>query len=157
MLYLCPNCFRRRNLDKANQNIFAATLFIVLGVPFTVFSLAYGSPYWLLGAFLTFVGAVWVWYGMGQKSEVPPEVAPEPTPETGVSKEEDKTGPRSEEDEAEEAERLYDQLFTKYIEHWGIRLGAQLLDDEIRAYTMHGETYAQALRKIAQRNKKKTY
>jgi hypothetical protein len=153
MLYLCPNCFRRRNLDKADQNILTAALLLVLGVPFTIFSWAYGSPYWLLGAFLTLLGAIWGWYGMGLRNEV----TPEPTPETGVSEEEDETGPTSEGDEAEEAERLYDQLFTEYVEHWGIQSGAQILDSEIRAYTMHGETYAEALRKITERNKKKAH
>lgn len=96
------------------------------------------------------------WYAVNQRSEVPPEIIPETTTETIISEEEDKTGVRSEEGEAEEAERLYDRLFTKYIEHWGIQTGTYLLDDEIRAYTRHGDSYAQAMRKIAERNERKT-
>jgi hypothetical protein len=74
-------------------------------------------------------------------------------PEADISVEEKE--PKSEKAEAGEAERLYDQLFTKYVEHWGIQTGTQLLDSEIRAYTLHGDSYAQAIRKIVDRNKRK--
>jgi hypothetical protein len=156
ILYLCPNCFRKRNLDKANSNIAVASIFLAIGISTILFSLAGGSPLWLFGSFLTFIGVIWVVYAAGKRSEIPPEIASEKTTETIISEEEDKAGVRSEEEEAEEAERLYDQLFTKYVEHWGIQTGTQLLDGEIRAYTLHGDSYAQAMRKIAERNEMKT-
>ena len=153
MLYLCPNCLRKRNLDKAEANILVATLFLIVGILVLGYGLAFGSPFWLAGAFLTFVSGATIWYFAGQRSEVPPEIVPETMPEAGISVEE--KGAMSEEAEAEEAERLYDQLFTKYVEHWGIQTGTQLLDSEIQAYTRHGDSYAQAMRKIAERNKRK--
>jgi hypothetical protein len=93
---------------------------------------------------------------MGRRNEVQPAIVPEVTSETGVFEEEDEPGAKSEEAETEEAERLYDQLFTKYVEHWGIQTGTQLLNSEIRAYTLHGDSYVLAIRKIAERNEMKT-
>jgi hypothetical protein len=153
ILYLCPNCFRKRKLDKADASVLGAALFLIAGVLIVGFSLPSGSSYWLMGGFMILVGAVWVWYAIGQRSEVPPEIVPETMPEAGLSVEE--KGAMSEDAEAEEAERLYDQLFTKYVEHWGIQTGAQLLESEIQAYTRHGDSYAQAMRKIADRIKRK--
>jgi hypothetical protein len=129
---------------------------LAFGVSIILFSLAAGSPFWLFGSFLTFVSAAGILYAAGKRSEISPEVTPEVTPETSISEEQEETGVRSEEEEAEEAERLYNQLFTKYVEHWGIQTGTQLLDSEIRAYTIHGDSYAQAMRKIAERNEVKT-
>jgi hypothetical protein len=58
--------------------------------------------------------------------------------------------------DAEEAEQIYDQLFAEYVAHWGLQTGTQLLDNEIKAYTWQGDSFAEAVRKIAQREKRKT-
>jgi hypothetical protein len=155
MLYLCPNCLRKRNLDKVDATVLTGTLFLIAGVLLLGASLAFGSFYWPLAVFMVFVGVVWVWYAVGKRNEIPPEIISETMPETGIAEEEE-TGAGSDEVEAEEAGRLYDQLFTKYVEHWGIQTGAQLLESEIKAYTWHGDTYAQAIKKVADRQKKKT-
>jgi hypothetical protein len=155
MLYLCPNCLRKRNLEKADANILVATLFLIVGILVLGYGLAFGSPFWVIGVFLTFVSGATVWYNVSRRGEVPPEIVPETMPEAGISAEEKEA--KSEEAEAEEAERLYDQLFTEYIEHWGIQTGTQLLEGEIQAYTRHGDSYVQAMRKIAERNKRKTH
>jgi hypothetical protein len=153
MLYLCPNCLRKRNLEKADANILGATLVLIVGILVFGYGVAFGSPIWVAGAFLSFASGAGIWYFEGQRSEVPSEIVPEIMPEAEISVKEN--GAMSEEAEAEETEQLYDQLFTKYIEHWGIQTGTQLLDSEIRAYTMHGDSYATAMRKISERNKGK--
>ena len=135
------------------MNILLSILLLIAGILVSGYGVAFGSPIWLAGAFLSLVSGAGIWYFEGQRSEVPPEIVPETVPEAGVSI--DEKGGMSEEAEAEEAERLYDQLFTKYVDHWGIQTGTQLLDSEIRAYTMHGDSYAKAMRKIAERNKSK--
>jgi hypothetical protein len=153
MLYLCPNCLRKRKLERTDVNILLSILLLIAGILVLGYGVAFGSPIWLAGAFLSLVSGAGIWYFEGQRSEVPPEIVPETVPEAGVSI--DEKGGMSEEAEAEEAERLYDQLFTKYVDHWGIQTGTQLLDSEIRAYTMHGDSYAKAMRKISERNKSK--
>lgn len=40
-----------------------------------------------------------------------------------------------------DAESLYDKLLTQYIQHWGAKLGTELLDNEIKAHTWHGDTF----------------
>jgi hypothetical protein len=153
MLYLCPNCLRKRKLERTDVNILLAILCLIAGILVLGYGVAFGSPVWLAGAFLSLVSGVAFWYFEGQRSEVPPEIVPETMPEPGIPLEE--KGAMSEEAEAEEAERLYDQLFTKYVDHWGIQTGPQLLESEIQAYTRHGDSYAKAMRKIAERNKSK--
>jgi hypothetical protein len=155
MLYLCPNCLRKRNLEKADANILLATLFFIAGILVFGFGLASGSPFWVVGLFLTFVTGATIWYFAGQRGEISPEVVPETLPEGDLTAEQKEA--KSDEAEAEEAERLYDQLFTEYVEHWGIQTGTQLLEGEIQAYTRHGDSYAKAIRKIAERNKMKTH
>jgi hypothetical protein len=44
----------------------------------------------------------------------------------------------------------------KYTEHWGVRTGAELLEDEIRAYTWAGVSFGEAVNKVYERQKKKT-
>lgn len=153
MLYLCPNCLRKRKLERTDVNILLASLLLIAGILVLGYGVAFGSPIWLAGAFLSLVSGAGIWYFEGQRSEVPAEIVPETVPKADISVEE--KGAMSEEAEAEEAERLYDQLFTKYVDHWGIQTGPQLLESEIQAYTRHGDSYAKAMRKIAERNKTK--
>jgi signal transduction histidine kinase len=55
------------------------------------------------------------------------------------------------EDEAVEAGRLYDKLLAKYVNHWGYQTGTRILNDEIAAHTRHGDSFAEAVRKVYQR------
>jgi hypothetical protein len=57
----------------------------------------------------------------------------------------------STENEAAEAERLYDNLLAKYVNHWGYQAGTRILNDEIEAHTRHGGSFAEAVRKVRQR------
>ncbi len=53
--------------------------------------------------------------------------------------------------EAAEAERLYNRLLAKYVDHWGYQNGTRILNDEIAAHTRHGDSFAEAVRKVYER------
>ena len=57
----------------------------------------------------------------------------------------------STENEATEAERLYDKLLAKYVNHWGYQAGTRILNEEIEAHTRHGDSFAEAVTKVCQR------
>ncbi len=97
------------------------------------------------------LGVISIGYAFSQRSRV----TEEPEGEAG-NVEKQTGGVVAEEADAEEAERIYDQLFAEYVAHWGLQTGTQLLDNEIRAYTWAGDSFADAVRKIAQREKRKT-
>jgi hypothetical protein len=74
---------------------------------------------------------------------------------SGTEAEAEETG-QLPENEWEEADRLYGSLLAKYSQHWGASTGAQLLENEIQAYTWHGDTWPDAVRKVYRQNQKKT-
>lgn len=145
-LYLCPECLRGRYAEKANAAILVGTLFLMLGT-FVVFFM------WTFGAPLIVAGVIFVSYGYSKKrSQIPHEAAVDRTQSEG---EEEIRPELTEEQEREEAMSLYDRLLTKYVDHWGVRTGAELLENEIKACTWQGDTFVQAVRKVYERQKKK--
>lgn len=95
------------------------------------------------------LGVISIGYALSQRSRVNEE------PEGEAGSVEKQTASVVTEADVE-AEQIYDQLFTEYVNHWGLQTGTQLLDNEIRAYTWQGDSFADAVRKIAQREKRKT-
>jgi len=65
-------------------------------------------------------------------------------------KESEAESPASEVD----AEELYNKLLSQYVTHWGAIRGTELLESEIRAYTRHGVSFSEAVRKVYERQKK---
>jgi hypothetical protein len=59
---------------------------------------------------------------------------------------------------AEEADvqSLYDKQLTQYIQHWGAKLGTELLDNELRAHTWHGDTFEEAVRRVYERQRRQS-
>lgn len=55
-----------------------------------------------------------------------------------------------------DAESLYDKLLTQYIQHWGAKLGTELLDNEIKAHTWHGDTFEEAVRRVYERQRRQS-
>jgi hypothetical protein len=53
-----------------------------------------------------------------------------------------------------QTEEDYNKLLTYYVDHWGARTGIEFLDNEIRAYTQRGQSFAFAVRKICERQAK---
>jgi len=95
------------------------------------------------------LGIISIGYALNQRNRVTEEPVSEPD-----SVEKETTSVATEEADAE-AEQIYDQLFAEYVGHWGLQTGTQLLDDEIKAYTWQGDSFADAVRKIAEREKRK--
>lgn len=152
ILYLCPSCLRKRNLDKANTQLLFGSLLLIVGLFIFGSILAFASPAWLLGLPLVVLGVVSIGYAFTQRSNVAAEREGE------VDNVETETiSAATQETDAEEAQQTYDQLFADYVAHWGLQTGTQLLDNEIRAYTWQGDSFAEAVRKIAQSEKRKTY
>lgn len=93
----------------------------------------------------------------GATFQVPPKISPAGESEGEADDvEKQPTDVVTGEADDEEAEKIYDQLFAEYVAHWGLQTGTQLLDNEIKAYTWQGDSFAEAVRKIAQSEKRKT-
>jgi hypothetical protein len=138
LLYLCPNCLNNRENNKADSLILTGVGLALVGALACFIFLPIGILVIIGG-----VGTAVV--GFSKKANG----------ETASGTEAEETGQLSE-SEWEEADRLYDSLFAKYSQHWGASTGAQLLEKEIQAYTWHGDTWPDAVRKVYRRNQKKT-
>lgn len=104
----------------------------------------------LLGVPMIALGVISIGYAFNQRGKVTEE------PEREVDSVERPTASVVTEEADAEAQQIYDQLFAEYVSHWGLQTGTQLLDNEIRAYTWQGDSFAEAVRKITQREKRKT-
>jgi uncharacterized Zn-finger protein len=140
VLYLCPNCLRNRERKKADS-------LILTGVGLVLFGVLACFIFLPIGVLVIIGGVGTAVVGFSKRSNG--ETAFGTEAETG------EPGQLSESD-WEEADRLYGSLFAKYSQHWGAATGAQLLENEIRAYTWHGDTWPDAVRKVYRQNKKKT-
>ena len=143
-LHLCPKCLNKRETDKANSYVIGGILTIIFGVIFAAMLLP-------LGIFILIIGIGEIAYGINKRPAEEAEVS-EQEVEAEIPEE---MQVLAEAEQMEEAGRLYDQLLSKYIEHWGIPSGPQILDNEIRAYTWHGDTFEQAVAKVYKRQQNK--
>lgn len=140
LLYLCPDCLRKRESNKADS-------FILGGVAIAFVGILMSFIFWPIGMLVIAGGVIEIVYGISRKPK-----GGTVTREPRVKAEEPETAPES---EWQEADKRYDVLFTKYSQHWGISTGARLLEDEIRAYTWHGDSWPEAVRRIYTRQEKK--
>lgn len=53
-------------------------------------------------------------------------------------------------------EENYNKLLTRYVNHWGAQKGIEILKGEIMAYTRHGVSFSEAVKKVYQRQEKKS-
>ncbi|MGA3192455.1 MAG: hypothetical protein ABSD73_08070 [Candidatus Bathyarchaeia archaeon] len=141
VLYLCPDCYKKRYLDRANGHVLSGMLIIAMGAFFTFLALPF--------VFVAVIGLIQVFYGVSQRSEASQELG---TGQQGAETE--KAAEPSGTEEAD-AETLYNELLTKYAEHWGVQSGAELLNNEIRAYTWAGVSFSEAVNKVYERQQKK--
>lgn len=148
-LHLCPECLNKREVDKANSYILGGIIFTLVGFFFSAMLAPVGAPI-VIGIFILILGVGEIVYGVTQR---PAEA--EAGEEEAEAETEEETPVSAEAGEMEQADALYDQLLDKYIDHWGIPTGPQLLDDEIKAYTWHGDTFEQAVAKVYKRQQKK--
>jgi hypothetical protein len=146
---LCPECLNKREADKANSYILGGIIFTLVGFFFSAMLAPVGAPI-VVGIFILILGVGEIVYGVNQR---PAEA--EAGEEEAEAETEEEAPVSAEAGEMEQADVLYDQLLDKYIAHWGIPTGPQLLDDEIKAYTWHGDTFEQAVAKVYKRQQKK--
>ncbi|MGD0495889.1 MAG: hypothetical protein ABSB28_07580 [Candidatus Bathyarchaeia archaeon] len=55
-----------------------------------------------------------------------------------------------------DAQSLYDKLLAEYIQHWGAKLGTELLDNEIKAHTWHRDTFEEDVRRVYERQRRES-
>jgi hypothetical protein len=147
-LHLCPECLNKREVDKANSYILGGIIVTLVGFFFSAILAPVGAPI-VVGIFILILGVSEIVYGVNQR----PAEAGE---EEAEAETEEEAPVSAEAGEMEQADALYDQLLDKYIDHWGTPTGPQLLDNEIKAYTWHGDTFEQAIAKVYKRQQKKT-
>jgi hypothetical protein len=144
-LYLCPTCLRRRYAEKANSSIGVGIILILSGV----FAALVSIPF---AAILCLIGAVTIVYGFVKKGEMPEET----TIEDMQVEEKKRQSELASMGEGIDPEEAYNRLLSQYVNRWGAQTGTELLESEIMAYTMHGMSYTEAVKKVFQRQEKKT-
>jgi hypothetical protein len=125
--------------------VLSGVLFVLIGAVAAVIF----AP---IGIILVVVAIVEIFYGFSKRREADedyPVAVPEGRGEETIAPE------AGSEPEEANAELVYDQLLTKYVEKWGVQNGMQLLESEIRAYTRHGDTFAEAVAKVYRRQERK--
>lgn len=143
VLSLCPACFRRRYVHKADGTIYAGIVGILGGVFFLFISYPLGVVALVLS--LGMIG-----YGAWQREQAPEE----PSVNDLQAAEEEKDAEPSVREDFDITE-AYDKLVTYYVSHWGVQTGTDLLDKEIMAYIRQGESFPDAVEKICRRQEKK--
>jgi len=149
ILYLCPNCLRRRHIEKTDVPIYLGILFLLFGIITAIGSLPFG-------ALMVLIGAGAIIYGIMRGKQIREEIPEETTiDELQVEKKKRKTELASIGEDID-AEEVYNKLLSKYVNRWGVRTGMELLENEIMAYTRHGVSFSEAVKKIYQRQGKRT-
>ena len=132
-LYLCPECLRRRQADKANKIVFGGIVFFIMGLPFLFL-------FWPFGALMIAAGAITIFYGRAQKLVVSEETPSAKSPEKPVIQIGDSA-----------VDEFYERLRRYYIFNWGVASGIEMLEGEIMAYTRHGQSFQEAVTKVYKR------
>lgn len=138
-LYLCPNCLRARHAENAERYIYAGILLLLIGIFFCVVSLVFGIA-------IVILGVAAIIYGFSKK----PGAIVEPTV--------DELWGRKKEEKAEfggDFDAMHSELLARYVNHWGVTTGTQLLHDEIRAYMKHGDSFPEAIARVYQKQQNK--
>jgi len=132
-LYLCPECLRRRQLDKANKIVFGGVVFFIMGLLFLFL-------FWAFGALMIAGGAITMFYGRAQKRLVSEETPIQKPPEKPLIQIGDPA-----------VDEFYERLRRYYIFNWGVASGMEMLEGEIMAYTRHGQSFQEAVTKVYKR------
>lgn len=143
-LYLCPNCLRARYARRLQGYIYTGALLLVMSVFFGIAVPAGGVVLFVLGL-------VAVLYGFFARSGT----IEEPTIDELKGQQERRKAEVAEQGEAD-YEAMYDELVNRYVNRWGASEGLELLDEEISAYTRHGQSYPEAVIAVYRRQKEKS-
>jgi hypothetical protein len=88
-------------------------------------------------------GAALIAYGIYKSKEPPPEVV---IGKTLMERQRIEADPKLK--KAVDAEKLYNDLLTEYVNKWGGRAGIDLLQSEISAYTRQGVSFPEAVKRV---------
>ncbi len=135
-LYLDTACLGRRYAGKADKIVWAGLLLLAYGIFSTIFS-------WSLGAMIIIFAGGIIAYGVLKRRKIPTEITV------------DKFLMERQRIEAEptlkkevDAEKVYNELLTQYVDRWGASTGTILLREEIRAFLRQGLSFPDAVEKI---------
>jgi DNA-directed RNA polymerase subunit RPC12/RpoP len=140
-LYLDTACLRKRYAEKAGKTIWAGILFLAYGIFAAMISLGIGI------LVIIFAGGM-IAYSVFKRRKIPTE----PTFDK-VLKERERIATDSALKEGVDAEKLYNELLTQYVQKWGALTGTQLLREEIRGYLRLGVDFPEAVRRIHTRSR----
>lgn len=143
-LYLCPDCLKARYARRLQGYIYAGVLLFVMSVFFGILVAAAGLVLFVLGL-------VAVLYGFLARSGT----IEEPTIDELKGQQEKRKAEVAEQGDGD-YEAMYDELVNRYVNRWGASEGLELLDEEISAYTRHGQSYPEAVTAVYRRQKEKS-
>jgi len=123
-----------------------------------------GIPFWTVGSILSVIVMIWNWLYPGDWRDEDEEshgvpIRSQVSQEVGTVQQGAETEQKAQPSGAKEAdaEALYDELLDKYIMHWGVGSGSELLDNEIRAYMRAGASFGEAVNRVYKRQQKNPY
>ena len=140
-LYLDTACLRKRHAEKAGETIWAGILLLAFGIFSAVVSLGIGTR------IIVFAGGI-IAYSVLKSRKTPTE----PTVDK-VLKERERIEADSALKESVDAEKLYNELLTQYVQKWGALTGTQLLREEIRGYLRQGVSFPEAVKRSHARSR----
>jgi len=143
ILYLCPKCLRKRYVEKAVGLIYFGVIFLLFGV----FAALVSIP---IGVLIALIGVGSMIYGSMKREETLGELT---IAELQAEKEKRKVELATVKEI--DLEEIYSELLTQYVNRWGTQTGIELLESEIMAYTRHGVSFQEAVKKVYQRQIKK--
>lgn len=140
-LYLDTGCLRSRYADKAAKGILAGILLLAYGIFSAIFFVEIGI------LIIIFAGGV-IAYSVFKGRKIPTE----PTVDK-ILMERKRIGGDSELMESVDADKLYNELLTQYVQKWGALTGTEFLREEIRGYLSQGVSFPEAVKRIHARRR----
>ncbi len=135
-LYLDQTCLRKRYAEKANKIKFFGMAVVAYGLFLSIIFLPFGI-------IIIVCGLALIAYSIFKSKETPPEVV---IGKTLTERQRIEADPKLK--KAVDAEKLYNDLLTEYVNKWGGRAGIDLLQSEISAYTRQGVSFPEAVKRI---------
>jgi len=139
-LYLCPECFSRRELEKADASIWFGALFIAIGFFVALINVLGGI------LLILFTSVPMILYGIYRRGSILTEKQRKDEERNVILKEENEVAELTQD---VDTDALYSKMLAQYMMRWGVANAKELLDSEIRPYIRSGLTYDEAVCKVA--------
>jgi len=135
-LYLDSACLRKRYAQKAGKGIWVGILLLAYGIILAMVSVEIGI------LFIIFAGGV-IAYSLSKGRRIPTESTVDK-----VLMERARIEGDSALRESVDAEKLYNELLTQYVQRWGALTGTEFLREELRGYLSQGVSFPEAVKRI---------